>query len=165
MPLRLFIFEARVFPCVSGAKGSHGADAKKPPQWAAFNGKKMDSANTEPGIDLDDYMLADAERCREPVMSVRKAPGGVWLDYCRDRTGEPVDFCDKPVCATEMVVDCFGWTGSVWLKRHEPVYVPYDLLGDFLAARIRHYFTRGTDCPRPLQIAPIMELFTPKNAP
>ena len=92
--------------------------------------------NTSPHRELDDFFLVRDGECSEPVVTIRNTQGGVWLDYCYDRAGERVVFIDKPQCTAEAVIDRFGWN----LELGEAIYVPYDALCEFLAARIKFYF-------------------------
>lgn len=107
--------------------------------------------------------LIDRDSCCDAVVTIGQAQGGVWLDYAHDRAGEPVVFVDEPLCATEAQLDGFGWACGTWLERHEPIYVPYDRLGEVLAARVEHYFTQAHLRKLPLQLAPVAKIFVPEN--
>lgn len=106
-----------------------------------------------PSVDCDDKFITEQVRSSEPVVSVSYAPGGVIIDYCHNRLGEPVVFVDKPVSTLETVINRFGWP----FENGKSFYLQYDAIGEFLASLIKFYFVSEFTNKMPLQIAPIIK--------
>lgn len=122
-------------------------------------GAELSPDAADPGLNLDGVLLAFDEGCRNAVVTIRYAPGGVVVDYGHDRCGRPVVMTDKVRSTLEAFVNIFGWNFNAGVSQ----YVTHDRVGDFLALLIKHYFLNRLTNEIPLQIAPVAEFMTEQD--